>query len=138
MRKITADYICPVSSDPVSNAVIITDEEGRIQEIGQRRDFDPAELEIYQGYIVPGFINAHCHLELSHMKGMVPTGTGLIPFIRDVVSKRDVGEEKILDAIRRAEDEMLENGIVAVGDISNVHDTFKTKVSWPIAVLHFR
>ena len=27
-------------------------------------------LKIYHGILCPGFINSHCHLELSHLKGM--------------------------------------------------------------------
>ena len=80
-----------------------------------------------KGTIVPGFINTHCHLELSHMKGMVNSGTGLISFIKDVVTRRDAPPEVIEQAIWDAEDEMIANGIVAVGDISNTLDTFAQK-----------
>jgi cytosine/adenosine deaminase-related metal-dependent hydrolase len=127
MRKITADWIYPVSSPPLSNAVIIVDEKGKIEKIDSRDNHDSASLEIYEGAIVPGFINTHCHLELSHMKGVVDTGTTLIPFITGVVTKRGASVEVIQDAIAQAEREMLEGGIVAVGDISNVPDTFAQK-----------
>jgi aminodeoxyfutalosine deaminase len=66
-------------------------------------------------------------LELSHMKGMVATGTTLIPFITGVVTKRNATAEVIEAAIQKAEREMIEGGIVAVGDISNVTDTFAQK-----------
>lgn len=61
------------------------------------------------------------------MKGMVDTGTTLIPFITSVVTKRGATQEVIAAAIAHAEVEMLEGGIVAVGDISNVVDTFAQK-----------
>ncbi len=61
------------------------------------------------------------------MKGLVDTGTGLIPFITSVVTKRNLPAEVIADAITRAEQEMLDGGIVALGDISNTIDTFATK-----------
>jgi aminodeoxyfutalosine deaminase len=127
MRKITADLIYTVSGAPLSNAVIITDYEGKIEAIEKRQDHDDADLEIYKGVIVPGFVNTHCHLELSHMKGMVATGTTLIPFITGVVTKRNATAEVIEAAIQKAEREMIEGGIVAVGDISNVTDTFAQK-----------
>ena len=92
------------------------------------RDEAPADqLEYFKGIIIPGFINTHCHLELSHMKGRVPTGTGLLPFIQSVVQFRDFPMEEILDAIERADQEMYQNGIVAVGDISNKADTAACK-----------
>lgn len=127
MRKITADYIFPVSSAPIKEGVIEVDENGEILKIGKRIDYKTSELEVHEGVIIPGFINTHCHLELSHMKGKVDTGTGLIPFIVGVVTKRDVPKPEILEAIAVAEQEMIDNGIVAVGDISNVTDTFGQK-----------
>lgn len=127
MRKITADYICPVTTAPIENGVIVIDETGKIIEIGQRSDYDSTDLEKYPGVIVPGFVNTHCHLELSHMKAKVNTGTGLIPFITSVVQFRDIPQEQILAAIATADEEMYQEGIVAVGDISNQLDTVATK-----------
>ena len=127
MRKITADRIFPVSSPPLRNAVIVLDDDGQILSIDNIDNHDPALLESYRGAIVPGFINTHCHLELSHMKGMVDTGTTLIPFITGVVTQRGATQEVIAAAISQAEAEMLKGGIVAVGDISNVIDTFAQK-----------
>lgn len=127
MRKITADWLCPVSSAPIQNAVLITDAAGKILAIEPEDAHDPASLERHRGVLIPGFINTHCHLELSHMKGKVDTGTGLIPFITGVVTQRNADAEVIAEAIERAEQEMREGGIVAVGDISNAPDTFATK-----------
>lgn len=127
IRKISADWVYPISSNPLKEAVVVVDETGKILEIGQRPDYDKAELDIHQGAIVPGFINAHCHLELSHMKGLIPTGTGLLTFIGNVVKQRDFPQEQIDAAIVAAEQEMYQAGIVAVGDISNQIDTFSQK-----------
>lgn len=127
MRKITADYVFPISSAPVAGGVVITDDAGKILAVEHRDQHDPASLETYSGALIPGFVNTHCHLELSHMKGLVDTGTGLIPFITSVVTKRNLPAEVIADAITRAEQEMLDGGIVALGDISNTIDTFGTK-----------
>jgi cytosine/adenosine deaminase-related metal-dependent hydrolase len=127
IRKITADVIYPISSAPIENGVVVTDENGKILEISPRENHDSASLEYHPGAIVPGFINTHCHLELSHMKGMVDTGTGLIPFIKGVVSLREIAMEVILDAIAKADEDMYAGGIVAVGDISNKLDTAAQK-----------
>ena len=127
MHKITADWVCPVSSEPLENAVVITDDSGKILAIESWEKHDPASLETHHGILVPGFVNTHCHLELSHMKGKVDTGTGLIPFITGVVTQRNASAEVIADAIEKAEQEMLDGGIVALGDISNAPDTFAAK-----------
>ena len=127
MRKITADWLCPVSSEPIEHGVIITDNEGKILSIEPRNSQDPGSLETHRGILTPGFINTHCHLELSHMQGKVDTGTGLIPFITGVVTQRNASAEIIAEAIQKAEQEMFDGGIVAVGDISNATDTFAVK-----------
>jgi cytosine/adenosine deaminase-related metal-dependent hydrolase len=127
MKKISADYLHPVSSAPIEKGVIILDETGKILALDVRDNHDPASLDIREGVIVPGFINTHCHLELSHMKGKVATGTTLIPFITGVVTQRGAAADIIAEAIAKAEQEMIDGGIVAVGDISNVPDTFAQK-----------
>ena len=127
----------PVSSEPIREGVVTTDDDGKILAIDSRADHDPAGVAIYPGAIVPGFVNTHCHLELSHMKGKVDTGTGLLPFISSVVKFRDFPEEEILDAIDRADREMYAGGIVAVGDISNKLDTAGTKDSSKIRYYTF-
>ena len=127
MHKISADLVFPVSSAPLEKAVIITDDAGKILAIESRDQHDLSSVQQLPGVLVPGFVNTHCHLELSHMKGKVDTGTGLIPFITGVVTQRNAPAETILAAIQEAEQEMLDCGIVAVGDISNSADTFATK-----------
>ncbi len=127
MRKISADWILPISSPPVPEGVIIVEPSGKIVAIDPRSAHDPASLEVYKGAIIPGFVNAHCHLELSHMLGKVDTGTGLIPFITGVVTRRNAPAAEIQAAIQAADQYMYDAGIVAVGDISNTTDTFSTK-----------
>lgn len=127
MKKISADYVFPVSSDPVLQGVVIIDDAGKILAVEPRERHDPASIEILPGVLVPGFVNTHCHLELSHMKGKVDTGTGLIPFITGVVTQRNAAAEIIAEAIEQAERDMLAAGIVALGDISNSTDTFELK-----------
>jgi aminodeoxyfutalosine deaminase len=127
MKKITADWVYPIASEPIKNGVVILDDDGKILALDQRKNHDLASLDIRKGTITPGFINTHCHLELSHMKGLVATGTTLIPFITGVVTKRAAAEKIIAKAIEKAEKGMLKSGIVAVGDISNVPDTFAQK-----------
>lgn len=84
----------------------------------------PDTVEHFDGILCPGFINAHCHLELSHMSGMVPQGTGLIPFLQAVTRQRaGFTDEQKKVARHEAYAELLRNGIVAVGDIANTTDT---------------
>lgn len=129
MRKIAANYIFPVSQNPIRNGVVVLDSSGTIIEIidnnGELKEI--AGLEFYNGAIIPGFVNAHCHLELSHLKGKTALNKGIGYFIKDVVQHRDVETEEIIKSIKNADKEMFNNGINAVGDISNTNQTLSTK-----------
>ncbi len=95
------------------------------------------DIQYFEGILSPGFVNAHCHLELSHMKGMIPTHTGLQEFVKQIVALRQVAPEVIQEAIVNAEAEMMANGIVAVGDISNTLDTLTQKAKHNLAYYSF-
>lgn len=127
MRKITADYIFTEKGELKENLIIIIDDNGLIQGIDPIGQHNTHEVEHHRGIIVPGFVNTHCHLELSHMKGKVDTGTKLIPFITNVVQQRAADNTEIQEAIANADREMYEGGIVAVGDICNKLDTANCK-----------
>lgn len=98
--------------------VLITTADGTIKAIIPISDAGE-DVQKLNGIIAPGFINTHCHLELSHMKGVIPEHTGLPDFILKIVNERHFPEEIILEAIAQGEAAMLAAGIVAVGDISN-------------------
>ena len=128
VRRIKADLIFPVASEPIENGIFVVGQtSGIIHDILRNAGNDLAFDEYHKGALVPGLVNAHCHLELSHMKGVVPTGTQLIPFITAIVQKRDATQAQIQKAIVAADIEMYRNGIVAVGDISNTANTLQRK-----------
>lgn len=116
-----ADYILPVTGAPIVNGVVETDENGVIQRICKDPSEmpEPGEIKRYKGVIVPGFVNAHCHLELSHLLGKIPRATGLVDFLKAVITARQEDDEGILKAMKEADKQMLSNGIVAVGDHAN-------------------
>ena len=122
--------------------VLITDEQGTVEAIVPQSEAGDDVQEI-TGILCPGLINAHCHLELSHLKNVIPPHTGLIDFLCSVVTKRGFARELIDAEIIRAEKEMADNGIVAVGDIGNTADTAvvksKSRIRWQnfVEVLSF-
>ncbi len=126
-RKLLPDKIFTNDGGPLTDTVLIVDGPGTILALEPSDLHDPASVERLNGFIVPGFINAHCHLELSHMKGKIATGTGLVDFIESVVSMRGADQSVIEQAIHDADREMYYQGIVAVGDICNRPDTFAYK-----------
>jgi len=135
-RKFRAKQIFTGEAMAPAGSVLITSPEGVIIEILPETEAGD-DIEDAGELLTPGFINAHCHLELSHLKNQVPPGKGLISFLMDVVGKRDFEPAVIADAIEKAEQEMYDAGIVAVGDISNTTDTIETKRKSRIAWTNF-
>jgi len=137
LRKFSADYVFPVTSPPIKNGVVVTDEKGKILEIAsppnplstdRNRDrHGEGEAQHYRGIIIPGFVNAHCHLELSFLKKKIAEHKGLDEFILAIETLRNASEAEIISAAEGADEEMFREGIVAVGDISNKNLSFGIK-----------
>jgi cytosine/adenosine deaminase-related metal-dependent hydrolase len=132
-RKFKADQLFDGYRFHDSNNVLISDDSGKIQSIIPVSEAGD-DVQAFSGILSPGLINCHCHLELSHLKNVIPPHTGLIEFLCSVVTKRDFPREVIDQEIIKAEKEMYDNGIVAVGDIGNTADTAeiksKSKIRW--------
>lgn len=127
MRRLYADIIYPITSAPVKDKVLLLSDAGQVIGLRERKEFSEGELECYLGALVPGFVNTHCHLELSHLKDKLPEKTGLVDFLLAVVKQREADIATIQIAMEKADTEMYRNGIVAVGDISNSADSFSIK-----------
>ncbi len=124
-RRLKADYLFD-GFELHQNRVLICENDGTVAGIVDET-MAGSDLESYTGILSPGFINCHCHLELSHLKGMIPEKQGLVNFVTSVVNVRKQSKELILEAIISAESEMSKKGIVCVGDICNSGDTIQLK-----------
>ena len=80
--------------------VVITDDDGVILDI-VRQEIAGDDVQEYNGILAPGFINCHCHLELGHMKGVIPRGTGMAEFLSSVLNLRNFSPEKIKEGIEK-------------------------------------
>lgn len=120
MRYLSANYIYPIHEAPIKHGVVEVSSQGQIVAVHRfPTDIDPNRIEHLEGIIVPGFVNAHCHLELSHLKGKIEPRRGLTSFLKSVMQRPQASEEQILQSMEEADAEMSKNGIIAVGDISN-------------------
>lgn len=130
MKKISADYIFPGNSVPIKHGVVVINDIGEVLSVlnPEIEEINWDEVEQHEGIICPGFVNTHCHLELSYLKGVVAENTQLHGFVQELMTKRDDAcIEDRLEAIVQAEKEMIANGIVAIGDIANGASTFNQK-----------
>ena len=131
MRKIAATYIFPGNQPPVKNGILTCSSDGTIADISGSNEkiTEQSGLEFYSGILVPGFVNTHCHLELSHLKGKIEAKTGIGGFIGQINQLRNQETENTEKAIQVADRKMWAAGTVAVGDISNSTLTLETKKS---------
>jgi aminodeoxyfutalosine deaminase len=133
-RKFKGDYLFLGDRLAESDSVLITTDDGTVQDVVPAAAAG-GDVVYMPGLLCPGFVNSHCHLELSHMLGVIPEGTGLVDFLAAVIKRRghaiDTGDQQALvrAAIVAAEQEMLDGGIVAVGDICNTADTLEQKLA---------
>ncbi|HTC01716.1 MAG TPA: amidohydrolase family protein [Ferruginibacter sp.] len=125
-RKFKANNIFTGSEFLDPEMVLVTDNEGIIVDIISTKGAGD-NIEVFDGILTPGFVNAHCHLELSHLKNVVPEGTGLVQFVQQVMIKRGASDEEKLDAMDKAEQELYVSGTIAVGDICNTADSIPIK-----------
>ena len=110
------------------NSVLIIDENGRVEEIVDEETAGEG-VEYFDGILCPGFVNAHCHIELSHLKGKIPQHTGLVDFVQQVMKVRTAEEDEKNAAMKAAAQELYNSGTVAVGDICNTTDSLLVKQS---------
>ncbi len=126
MKRITAEYIYTLASEPIRNGFVEYEEDGTITAVGQCEDGE----EVMSGAIVPGFVNAHCHVELSHLHKKFRKGTGMAGFIDQINELRDwAGREVKQQLVQEWMDKMWNDGVSAMADISNDDSSFDIKKS---------
>jgi cytosine/adenosine deaminase-related metal-dependent hydrolase len=129
MRYFSAQYIFTNNGTPLKRGIIQTDDEGviiSVEDTGGELE-DKSRLEYYNGIIIPGLVNCHCHLELSHMKGQTDKKTGLGNFIEQVRSQRNSSLESIKEAAAKSDAAMAGEGVVLCADICNTDNSFAVK-----------
>lgn len=129
MRRFSAQYIITNTGPALKRAVITTTDDGKIISIEDTQGNlkETYSVEFHNGIIIPGFVNCHCHLELSGIKGMITKGEGLGRFIEQIRNNRRPVDEKSLSSIRSADASMFQKGISLCADICNTDDTFDIK-----------
>ena len=133
MRRIAAKYLYTLTSaEPVQNGFVEVEDDGTVIRTGVCAD-PASEPAFYDGAVAPGFVNAHCHVELSYLKGQFRKGTGMAGFIDQINEMRDNKslQEKV-DDLTREMDSLWAQGVVGMADISNCDDSFAVKARHPM------
>jgi 5-methylthioadenosine/S-adenosylhomocysteine deaminase len=116
VRVLSADWVLPVEGEPIENGAVVI-EDGVIAAVGTARELGEGE-RFADSAIVPGFVNAHTHLEYAVYAGF---GDGLSfgPWISTHVERKSRLERADMEAIARlGAAECLRSGITTVGDLA--------------------
>lgn len=88
--------------------------------------------------LVPGLVNAHCHLELSYLKGCIEPNGGFAGFADAIARVRhNASADTRHQAAVYWDARMAYDGVVAVGDVCNGTSTFRCKQSSTIHYHNF-
>ena len=128
MRFISATQLFSGKDFLDPDAVLVLNDNQTIDATISSNEVDVTKIEHFDGIICPGFINAHCHLELSHLKNAIPKHTGIVDFGLEIIKQRNVMPEGMqIEWMQQADADMFNEGIVAVGDISNTSLSIQPK-----------
>jgi cytosine/adenosine deaminase-related metal-dependent hydrolase len=104
---------------PLEDALILGD-HGQVVAVGPWRELRGrirSELADFSGFaLAPGLVNAHCHLELSHLGHGLTLGEGFLPWVRSLVPH--LREPLSPEAIQTALAQLLDCGTAFVADIT--------------------
>jgi len=133
-NRVAASFIYTLdSAEPIVNGYVEYDDDGTILETGPCEDPESEQVFYRNGAIVPGFVNAHCHVELSHLHGKFHKGTGMAGFIDQINALRDwAGRDFKQVLVKEWMDKMWADGVSAMADISNDDSSFDVKKSHPM------
>lgn len=129
MKRFSAQYIFTNTGAPLKRGIVTAGDDGTITGVEDTGGdlVEKESVEFHNGIIIPGFVNCHCHLELSHMRGMIPPRSGLAEFLSLFRAGRIAVPEKITASAASADSDMYSAGISLCADICNTTDTFNVK-----------
>ncbi len=120
-----ARVVLPVSSRPIDNGAVFVSGD-RIAAVGAFGDIDaPANTPVQdlgEVVLMPGLVNAHCHLEYTGMAGLTPAGDTFADWLRRIIRlKASWTRDQFLQSWRDGAVMLLKSGTTSVGDIVSDH-----------------
>ncbi len=153
MKIFLARYILPVTSEIIENGAVVVD-KNKIVDFGHREEIESKfknvqKIDLKNALIMPGFVNAHTHLELSNIKIKIKEIKNFRDWLAKLMTKRDKYNRRIfrkikfLDSIfdkrfkslvRKKLVEMINSGTIAIGDVTNTATLLTTLLRAPLKV----
>ena len=129
MTRYHARWVLPISTAPIADGTVV-EREGRIAYVGPRADAPPPtdgpDVDLGDVLLLPGLINAHCHLELTAMRGFLDGLAFREWILRLTHARRAVlSYDDLLDSARLGIEEGLRAGITTFADTGDSGSGFE-------------
>ncbi len=123
---LTADVVLPISSDPIRDGAVVV-EGGRIVSVGTIKQIGKTHpglcrIENPGSVILPGFVNAHTHLELSWTEGKLGGFEDFTGWLERMINLKmqSVDPDSVLNSMREGVSRVVRSGVTTVGEVSSV------------------
>lgn len=134
---LSARWVFPVSGPPIPDGMVAITGE-RIAAVGPRGR-QIADMDFGEAAILPGFVNAHTHLDLSELRGRCPPSGDFTGWLRQVIAHRRAATPQQIEAdIRMGLAESLRHGTTLLGDISGDGGSWDVLANAPLRAVVFR
>jgi cytosine/adenosine deaminase-related metal-dependent hydrolase len=127
MRICSARWVIPIDRPPIADGALALADDGTVAAVGARAEIRAAHPDAPEerahGALVPGLVNAHCHLELSPLADAVPGGEGLLAWVGKLMpANRKIGAEQRRDDAASAAEAAVRFGTAGIGDVGTTLD----------------
>ena len=142
--RLHARIAVPINGPPIEDAVVCVSGE-RVAWVGRRVDvpatlLDDEEKDLGEVILLPGLINAHCHLDYTGMAGQISPPRSFTDWIKSMVSLKGTWSLGEFESSWQSGAEMLlRSGTTTVADIEAVPELIPA--AWertPLRVHSFR
>src|SRR5512147_393059 len=86
-----ARIVLPVSGPPIEDGAVLVS-GSRIRRVGRWREFAPRRnrrvRDLGEVLLLPGLVNAHCHLDYTDMAGMLPPPKVFTDWLKLIVTTK--------------------------------------------------
>lgn len=146
--RVHAACILPIVRPPIvdgwidvtSDGIAAVDDAAALADAGAAQPPPERVLHLGQVAVLPGLVNAHTHLELSHLHGRVPPAASMVTWVRGLLAARRADATPaapLATTIARAIAGAVATGTVAFGDIGNTDAAIAPLRDAPVQAWHF-
>jgi cytosine/adenosine deaminase-related metal-dependent hydrolase len=117
---LTARWLLTGATPPIKDGAILVEGE-TIREVGTRHWFAKQDIaqviDLGESILIPGLVNAHCHLEFSALKEKIPPTRSFSKWVRELLTKNlSLSQDEKENGIRAGIAELLHGGATTVVD----------------------